>query len=619
MQASSRLSQADNSAPHSSSCSAVGEKPRANELSRPLLILLMLLVVASFAIRIAAWAYCGTGTIESEGAEYAKIAQNLRHGFGYVGLVSAGPQVLFNPLFPYLIAGVSFFTHDYELAGRLVALVLGSLLPLPAFGIASRLFNRRVGFIAAALVLLHPLSVYLSFMVYSEGPYATLLLSAIYLVVRALDDRSLKRWFLVGGAFGVCYLLRAEAFAAFAISVAFPFIATYGDRRVKLKQAAFAIVVFVAFALPEIIFLDRSTGKLLLEGKSTILFSYTGRRILAAERHPGANFVSDGGRLEVPSPVPDVEGGYPEKWEGKWAFYGIDPQLSETGTAMRPFAGIVRETHIRIKDLIPLVAKGIRLNLPELYRNFSAGWLGAPLLPALAFLGAFRRPWRGPQATTRLLVMLLTAVPSLATLFVLWGDPRYFFIFVPLLCIWAANGVFEFGRWIRASIAGTRWNALSHSAFVQWCFPALLVIAMVYGSAKQVGKQFEFSDSASPARINKDLGLWIGRQQDRPIRIMDLSLPLSYHASAQQHVYFPYCTGDVALRYLDAAQVDYIVLRRDKKFTKYYEIWLTSGIPNRRAELVQLPPMAGADEFIIYRLHRIGDVEIPGSASAKSP
>lgn len=34
---------------------------------------------------------------------------------------------------------------------------MGALLPLPVFGIASRLFNRRVGFIAAMITLLHPL------------------------------------------------------------------------------------------------------------------------------------------------------------------------------------------------------------------------------------------------------------------------------------------------------------------------------------------------------------------------------------------------------------------------------------------------------------------------------
>src|SRR5262249_38664598 len=159
----------------------------------------------SLLVRLVAWAYWGTGTIESEGAEYAKMAENLRQGVGLVGLVSPGPQVLFNPLYPWLIAGASFFVHDFELAGRLVSIVMGSLLPLAVYGLASRLFNQRVGIVAGLLSALHPLSVYLSFMVYSEGPYATLFLFAAYLVVRAIDVGSTRAWLLAGAMFGLGY------------------------------------------------------------------------------------------------------------------------------------------------------------------------------------------------------------------------------------------------------------------------------------------------------------------------------------------------------------------------------------------------------------------------------
>lgn len=200
-----------------------------NDRPRRMWVLLTILVAASFTIRLAAWAYWQTGSIESEGAEYARIAENLRNGIGYIGLVTPGAQLNFNPLFPLMIAGASLVTHDYELAGRLVALFMGALLPLPVFGIASRLFNRRVGFIAATLTLLHPLLLHLSFTVFSEGPYATLFLSATYLVVRALDEPSTRNWLLVGVMFGLTWLLRAEASAAFAIAVLFALLATRGN------------------------------------------------------------------------------------------------------------------------------------------------------------------------------------------------------------------------------------------------------------------------------------------------------------------------------------------------------------------------------------------------------
>lgn len=562
-----------------------------------------MLLVASFAVRLAAWAYWGTGTIESEGAEYCKLAQNLRNGVGYVGLASPGAQVLFNPLFPLLIAGASFFTHNYELAGRLVSLVLGALLPLPMCGIASRVFNRRVGYMAAALGVLHPLLIHLSFTVYSEGPYATLFLTAIYVGLRILDHPSTMLWLLLGGTFGLCFLLRAEAFAAFAIASVFCFYATTGNRGVRWKRVGYALAVFLALALPESTFLYRSTGKVLLEGKSTVLFSYTGQRVLVAERHPGVAYESADGALEQPSSAPDTPGGYPERWQDKWAFYGTNSKGEGTGSAVRSNVDIVRQTHMRFRDLLPLLVRGARRNVPGLVQKLSSGWLGAPLLPALAFLGAFRRPWHGAPGRARLFLMVLSTAPVLATLFVLWSDARYYFIFVPLLSIWAAAGLFEVGQWMRASTAAAGWNKLARPAVSQCTVPALLGAAMIVSPVKQVITLYEFGDSAPPYRIDREVGLWIKGQQAGPARIMDLSLPLSYHAGAQQLVYFPYCTSDLALRYLDAEKVDYIILRRAEKFTKYYEDWLTHGIPDDRAEVLQLPSVAAASKFVIYRWH----------------
>src|SRR5262249_2950792 len=112
-------------------------------------------------------------------------------------------------------------------------------------------------------------------------------------------------------------------------------------------------------------------------------------------------------------------------------------------------------------------------------------------------------------------------------------------------------------------------------------------------------------NSGSPSdRIEKDVGLWIGHQQIRPVRIIDISIGLSLavHADAQ-HVQFPYCNGDLALRFLDAAQVDYVVLRRREKFTQYYEAWLARGIPDRRAEFLHVSPDADT-EFVVYRWYR---------------
>src|SRR5215813_4401399 len=169
-------------------------------------LFLSLVLAASFGVRACAWHHWRTGAIESEGAEYARIAENLRTGRGYVGISTPGTQLVFPPLFPSLIAAASLVTHsDYELAGRLVAFLFGALLPLPVFGVAVQLFNWRAAAVAAMLITVFPLFVNLSFAVFSEGPYATVLMSTVYLALRALEQPPGKNWLFVGGAFGMAY------------------------------------------------------------------------------------------------------------------------------------------------------------------------------------------------------------------------------------------------------------------------------------------------------------------------------------------------------------------------------------------------------------------------------
>jgi len=564
-------------------------------------VLLCLIVVASFGVRITALAHWGTGAIESEGAEYATIAKNLRNGGGYVGMVSAGPQLVFPPLFPILIAGASFITHNYEWAGRMVALLLGSLLPLPVFGIASRLFNRRVGIVAALLVMLHPLLVNLSFSVLSEGPYTTLFLFAVYLVVRALNNSSIIWWSLVGGGFGLAYLTRQEAMAALAIAVLFAFFAIEGRLAIRTKRALATVAVFLLFAAPEVLFIYRATGKVKLEGKSAQFFAL-GKRILRAEANvpvdPPQWYKPD----DEPFSTPNEEGW--QTWQDKWAFYAVDDHLNRMGTAMRSHSEVLQETHVTLKDLFHLLGKGVRQNAPVLVEELSKRWLGAPFLPALALLGVLRRPWRGPQASVRRFVLAVAIAPVLATFSAFWSQDRYYFILVPFLIIWAANGLVELGLWMRSSFGAAGWRILARPVASELVIPSLFALAIILYPLKAVREpQFIFAEGSPSTRVEKDAGLWIARQQ-HPVRIMDLAIPLSFHANAEW-VMFPYCDGDVALRFLDATRVDYIVLRRQMQFTKYYQQWVTQGIPDPRAELLHISSSADA-EFVIYRWHRTG-------------
>ena len=214
-------------------------------------------------------------------------------------------------------------------------------------------------------------------------------------------------------------------------------------------------------------------------------------------------------------------------------------------------------------------------------------------------------------------LLVVAAAPIAATCFALWNEVRYSFVFVPLLSIWAANGLYEVGLWTKTSAAAAGWRLVAHPALSRLLVPALLGVAMTVSPLNGVRRQYVFSDSNLSHRVDKEVGVWIGRQQSRPVRIMDVSIPLAYHAGAE-FSYFPYCDGGLALRYLDAVQVDYVVLRRGEQFTKYYDEWLAHGIPDRRAELVELPPLAGVGKFVVFRWRRDKRADSSGPVAMQS-
>lgn len=535
---------------------------------------LSVIVAISFVVRLAALIFWGTGAIETEGAEYARIAENLRNGVGYVGIATPGPELMFPPLFPMLIAAASLLTNDYEWAGRIVSFVLGAILPIPVFGVASRLFGRKTAVVAALIAAFYPLFINLSIVVYSEGAYATILLSGVYLVLRALDRPSIAAWCLVGAAFGLAYLVRQEALAPLLIAIVFGFVATNGPLITRCKGAAAAIAVFAVLASLQIILIYRATGKLRLEGKSAI------------------NFALGSGVLEG---------------QDSNESYAINDKLEPVGVWMRPNVDVLDETHIALKRTPYFVAAALRRNIPTLLEYLSARWFGSPFLLALALLGLLRRPWRRPLASRHLYVLLVPVIAVAAALCVLHtNSPRYYFVLLPFLVIWAANGLVEVNRWTKTTVAasGFRWvNPALSGGIVS----GLVALAVVITPIAAVRNLHHFKSGSSEGRVTKDVGLWIREHNNllsgSSIRIMDLSTPLAFHAGAQ-YVHFPYTNAQNAIRFLDAAKVDYVVLRRGAKFADYYEDWLARGIPDARAERVYVSSEANPGAFLVYAWHR---------------
>jgi len=548
-------------------------------------IFLSVTLVASIGVRAIAWHHWHTGAIESEGAEYARIAENLRNGQGYVGISTPGTQLVSPPLFPSLIAAASLITHnDYELAGRLVSFLLGALLPLPVFGVAIRLFDRRVAMIAAMITVFYPMFVNLSFSVFSEGPYAAILLTAVYLVLRAFDCPSILNWSFVGGAFGAAYLMRQEAVGPLLVAILLGLIARDDSFLLKAKRAIAALAVFMVLASPQVLLLYRSTGKLRLEGKSLINYAW-GTRVLTEGTGSGAK-----------ESIQDID--YD-------AANSVNDRLEATGVGMRPNAEIIRETRVHFRDAIRFFKEAVHRNIPELFAKLRERWLGAPFLPALAFLGVLRRPWPRHRAFHHLFFILVPATAIMTTFTVVHAIyVRNYFILAPFLLIWGANGLLEVARWTNRNFA-VIFRRANVSSLPGGLAAGLIVVVMLGYALKDTRNLFVFREGSAESQGAKDTGLWIKQQQTQRVRVMDVLDTIAFHADAD-YVHFPSCAPQLALAYMQKEKVDYVIFRRGFEQPKYYKDWLTSGgIPDARATLVYATAEGDPSGILVFRWHQL--------------
>src|SRR5437870_10108110 len=103
---------------------------------------LIVILFAAVLVRLA-WLTVQVVNIEGEGTVYARAAENLIKGKGLAGIsVAGGTDWMFPPLYPILIAGFSLVAGDFELAGRLASLIVGSCLVIPIYFIACRIYGR---------------------------------------------------------------------------------------------------------------------------------------------------------------------------------------------------------------------------------------------------------------------------------------------------------------------------------------------------------------------------------------------------------------------------------------------------------------------------------------------
>jgi hypothetical protein len=208
----------------------------------------------------------------------------------------------------------------------------------------------------------------------------------------------------------------------------------------------------------------------------------------------------------------------------------------------------------------------------------SALTFGSPPLFALAMIGLFSRPWSLILAIYQLHLLSGLMLMILGTYFIDYTHPRFYVFVIPIFCIWASVGLRKLVSWGRATSSNVgvhrRWRS------------SLAVLIWIAG----IGSIFvPAAASLADFRVDrpfKTAGEWLRDLSTEPIRLLDTSTIISFHANAA-HFWLPYSDEKTALLYIDKRNINFVVVRKsDADSRPYMRDWVENGVPHPRAKLV---------------------------------
>jgi 4-amino-4-deoxy-L-arabinose transferase-like glycosyltransferase len=249
---------------------AGGKEGIIRRLMKDEIFVIVLIILAAFVAR-SAFLPIKYG-VRSDTAEFIVAGQNFVTGNGYTS-ISGYPDTAFPPLYPVMIGILWLFIGDGILAGRLISMIFGSLMVVPVYLIARKLYSKRVGYMAAVLVAFYFFLIYGSVAALTEIPYATLSITGIFIGLKAFEEKRFLYYLLSGVFLGLAYLTRLEGFG-FIVTLALltAIFWLLGKNTVKnskrfLISMASLAVGFLIVAAPYITFLYQETGQLQIGNK----------------------------------------------------------------------------------------------------------------------------------------------------------------------------------------------------------------------------------------------------------------------------------------------------------------------------------------------------------------
>ena len=235
---------------------------------RAIRLLLLWVLVLGLAVRLFHfWYIAGTAVpkihtvIESDIHTYWSWAQQIRSG-NFLGAYHAyksylqgiapldtwyrwwGGKEVFRtaPLYPYWVAGLLEVSDGSVAFVLLAQLLVGAFHPLIVFALARRLFDERVGLVAAVMAAGYGPFIFYQGVLLRDWLPPLLEPLALLALVRARDSRQGRDWLMAGAALGLALLAKETALLVLFVAGLWLAWETWPDRRGAIRAGAYVLI-----------------------------------------------------------------------------------------------------------------------------------------------------------------------------------------------------------------------------------------------------------------------------------------------------------------------------------------------------------------------------------------
>jgi len=473
--------------------------------------------------------------ISFDQAHYLRMAASMARG----GWMSSF-HPFWTPGFPFMAGLVSLFIRNYELAGRVTNILLGSFTVLPIMLFSREIFGRKTAIWSALFYALFPPLLLQHTTPIAEPAYVFFGFLGMWLGWRTLSSQKALLSLSAGLAFGLSYLSKPEGFGFLVVFLGIT-ACLFILQLVKKKRPSAGIVLlvsgvgFLIAAAPYLIYLHSEAGYWTLSAKGQ-----------AVQQFQMTYF------------TPEADDVY-EDLDADNSTFGMD-EIFHDGSFLRKNS----ERGARVPVQLNLLVKKY---FTHLYRNLKYGMpvvLTFPIFILFA-LGLFGRAWLKDGVLPGFYVSAFLIFFWFILLPMFMVHERYLTAMFPAVAVWVGQGMVLLKHWIEKTVGYVdplRAKASQIGIFLTMLF--ICGLSFIPELAKLVQGQMEITGEWADPIEAKMAGEWIkARHSETPPILMSRNKAVDFYAgnyNAKQGVSFPLDPTERILAYGRNKNVDYFVV-----------------------------------------------------------